>query len=64
MQHSTITVQAIIDLAKKKKKKKRQKKKESDKFVFRVGWKDVNKTMKSGKNVLVLKDVLPLACWI
>jgi len=32
--------------------------------VFRVGWKDVNKTMKSGKNVLVLKDVLPLACWI
>lgn len=46
-------MQAFIDLAQKN---------ESDKFVFEVSWKDMNKTPQSGKYVLVLKDTLLTAC--
>lgn len=61
MQHSTIPAQAIIDLAPKKIKKIKN---EGDKFLFGVGWKDINKTIKSGKYVLLLKDVLLFAHWV
>lgn len=43
MLHSAIPAQAVIDLAREN---------QGDKFVFRVSWKHMNKTLQSGKYVL------------